>query len=69
MCANWRIFKQQFEFYVSAIGQADAADKRKIAILLTIAGVDAIEVYNTFHFQDEPDKKLDKILEKFDAHC
>ncbi|XP_016424220.1 uncharacterized protein LOC107752711 [Sinocyclocheilus rhinocerous] len=39
-------------------------------LLLTIAGVDAVEVYNTFNFEDEADqKKLDKVLEKFDAHC
>ncbi|XP_016299061.1 uncharacterized protein LOC107655941 [Sinocyclocheilus anshuiensis] len=68
--ANWRTFKQQFTLYVSAIGQAEAADERKIAMLLTIAGVDAVEVYNTFNFEDEADqKKLDKVLEKVDAHC
>ncbi|XP_060752196.1 uncharacterized protein LOC132863418 isoform X2 [Tachysurus vachellii] len=68
--ANWRTFKQQFELYVTAIGQTAAADDRKIALLLTIAGVDAVEVFNTFIFEDEADKKkLDKVLEKFDVHC
>jgi len=33
--------------YVVAIGQAAAVDERKIALLLTIAGADAVEVYNT----------------------
>jgi len=46
MNANWRTFKQQFELYVVAIGQAAAVDERKIALLLTIAGADAVEVYN-----------------------
>jgi len=56
--------------YVVAIGQAAAVDERKIALLLTIAGADAVEVYNTFQFEEEANKKkLDKVLEKFDAHC
>lgn len=68
--ANWRTFKQQFTLYVLAIAQPEAADEWKIAMLLTIAGVDAVEVYNTLNFEDEADKKkLDKVLEKFDAHC
>ncbi len=29
-----------------------------------------MEVYNKFNFEEEADnKKLDKVLEKFDAHC
>lgn len=68
--ANWRTFKQQLTLYVLAVGQSEAADERKIAMLLTIAGVDAVEVYNTFNFEDEADKKkLDRVLENFDAHC
>lgn len=57
LCGNvdanhWRTFKQQFELYVAAIGQVEGTDERKFAMLLTIAGVDAVEVYNTFIFED-----------------
>lgn len=61
--SNWRTFRQQFELYVAAIGQVEDPDEWKIAMLLTIAGVDAVDVFNTFHFEDEADKK------KLDAHC
>lgn len=33
--------------------------------MLTIAGADAVEVYNTFNFEEEADKKKpEKVLEK-----
>ncbi|KAI4903194.1 hypothetical protein NFI96_028888, partial [Prochilodus magdalenae] len=45
-------------------------DTRKIAVLLTVAGPQAIEVYNTFVFGEGEDKdKFEDVLKKFDAHC
>lgn len=44
--ANWKTFKEQFELYVAAIGQVDAADERKIALLLIIDRADAMEVFH-----------------------
>lgn len=39
-------------------------------MLLTIAGLQAIEVYNTLMYVNKDDKdKLDIVLNKFDAHC
>lgn len=67
---NWRSFKQQFELYIAAIGASETASKRKVALLLTVAGTEAIEVYNTFAFEPADDKnRLDKVLQKFDEHC
>lgn len=67
---NWRAFKQQFDLYVTAMGLDAKPDTRKVALLLTLAGPQAIEVYNTFVFDMEDDKdKLDAVLAKFDAHC
>ncbi|XP_072770488.1 uncharacterized protein [Nerophis lumbriciformis] len=68
--SNWRTFKQQFQLYMAAMALQDKPDARKVALLLTIAGPHAIEVYNTFVF-DNPDEKnkLDVVIEKFDAHC
>lgn len=67
---NWRTFKQQFELYISAIGLENKPDERKIALLLTIAGPNAIEMFNTFMFdQPDDDKKLEEVIKKFDAHC
>lgn len=67
---NWRAFKQQFQLYISALGLEGKPEPRKVALLLTIAGPQAIEVYNTFVFQQDGDKeKLDKVIEAFDAYC
>lgn len=70
MDSNWRCFKQQFGLYMAAVGLDSKPDARKIALLLTVAGPQAIEVFNTFEFEDVADRnKYDKVVEKFDAHC
>lgn len=67
---NWRTFKQQFCLYVAAMGLKTKLEARKVALLLTIAGPQAIEVFNTFVFDSPEDsEKLDVVLSKFDAHC
>ena len=49
---KWRKFKQQFGFYLVAIDKSTAPDNSKNAILLRIAGEEALDVYNTFVFAD-----------------
>ncbi|KAJ0058969.1 hypothetical protein NL108_003312 [Boleophthalmus pectinirostris] len=67
---NWRSFKQQFELCLAALGLESKSDARKIALLLTVVGPQAIEVFNTFEYEQADDKqKYDKVIEKFDAHC
>ncbi|KAK7886282.1 hypothetical protein WMY93_025903 [Mugilogobius chulae] len=68
--ANWKIFKQQFMLYISAVGVDSRANERKIALLLTIAGAEAIDVFNTFTYNEPEDKdKFDEVIKKFDEHC
>lgn len=55
--SNWRSFRQHFELYMTAIGMDTKPEARKVALLLTIAGPQAIEVYNTFVFDENEDKK------------
>lgn len=65
-----RSFKQQFELYTVAIGVYTKPEARKVALLLKVAGPEAIEVYNTFVFNENKDRnKLDDVLAKFTAHC
>ena len=65
---NWKVFKQSFELYMLAIG-LQGNDKRKIALLLTVAGRSALDVYNTFTFTDDQKDKFDVVMEKFEEYC
>ena len=48
----------------------EKSDEVKTATLIHLAGPDALEVFNTFSFETPGDeKKVDKVLEKFDVHC
>ena len=68
--ASWRTFKQHFQLYIEAVRVAQRAEERKIAMLLTVAGPEAIEVFNTFVFARPEDKgKFDEVVKKFDEHC
>uniref|UniRef100_A0A8C6LCJ1 ribonuclease H n=1 Tax=Nothobranchius furzeri TaxID=105023 RepID=A0A8C6LCJ1_NOTFU len=67
---EWRSFKQRFMLYLQAVGLDSKPDVRKIALLLTVAGPRAVEVFNTFVFEDEEDQhKFDVVLQRFDDHC
>lgn len=67
---EWRTFKQRFMLYLMATGLDDKPDAHKIALLLTIAGPQAVEVYNTFVYAEgEDSSKFDTVVQKFDEHC
>ncbi|CAN8019549.1 unnamed protein product [Ixodes persulcatus] len=72
--SNWKSFKQGFELYVTATGQKNKSDEQKVALLLTLAGSGAIDVYNTLDFGEptatvpEPGKVLSVVVEKFDNY-
>ena len=73
-CSNvsdtWRKWKQRFELFSLASGLSSKDEGIQAATLLHVVGPDALEVYNTFSWENEEDKrKVTKILEKFEAHC
>lgn len=54
---------------MAAIGLDSKPDTRKMALLLKVAGPQAIEVFNTFEFVAPEDQgKYDKVIEKSQAH-
>lgn len=65
---NWKAFKQSFELYALAIG-LDGNERRKNALLLTVAGRSALDVYNTFVFTEEEKDKYEAVIEKFEQYC
>ena len=53
-----------------ASGLAEKATGVQAATFLHVAGLEALEVYNTFSWTTADDKnKVDKIMEKFDQYC
>lgn len=67
---NWRRWKQRFELYMVASEKNEKSNEVKAAIFLHLAGPEALEVFNTLSFDnDGDDKKLDKLIEKFQAFC
>ena len=49
---NWIRFKQRLTLYMEAINLDSKSDKRKIAVLLSVSGPEAIDVFNTLSFTD-----------------
>ena len=67
---NWHRCSQKFELFLEASGQASAPESQKVTILLHCAGVEAIEVYNTFVFNPASDSQvLSKVIKQFIEYC
>lgn len=67
---NWKKWLQRFEFYLTATGISAKEDKIKTSTFLHVIGPDALEIYNTFKFDNPDDNlKLEVVQEKFRAYC
>ena len=53
VAGNWTKFSQRLEFYLQATGKDASSDKTKTAILLTVAGSEAIDLCNTWTFRED----------------
>ena len=63
LAENWRRWKERFEVYGRFWEECEVK-------FLHLAGPDALEVFNTFSFNNAgDDKKLGKLIEKFEAYC
>ena len=66
---NWRRWLQQYELYMCATEKDKKSEKLQCAALLTLAGEQAIEVFNTFIFQEDEQDKIKSLIEKFEEYC
>ncbi len=73
---NWKKFKQRFQLYISAIGVSKKVDNdnQLTSILLHVIGEPALDVYNTFKWDEEGDKegdnmRLAKVMAKLEKYC
>ena len=69
LAENWRRWIQQFRLYLSATGSDKKDEKVQCSILLTVAGEDAVEVFNTFTFTETEEDKIEPLIAKFRAYC
>ena len=72
--ANWKKLKQMYLKSqlrnTVATGISEKEDATRVATLLTVIGNEALDVYDTFVWATVgDDKKIAKVLEKFDEHC
>lgn len=50
--------------------EGDAKDEKiQCSILLTVAGEDAVEVFNTFTFTEDEQNKIAPLISKFEGYC
>jgi hypothetical protein len=66
---NYEKFKQKFDLYLRANNLQNKEDERKIAIFLSAAGDEAIEIFNTFKISEEDKKKFDCVVGEFEKYC
>ena len=48
---RWERFLERFRWYLAAVGEDGSEDKKKVAILLTVAGAEVQEVFRTFTYE------------------
>ena len=57
LAENWRQWQQRFDTFSLATGLSEKSDKVQSATLLHVAGPTALEVYNTFTWDEDGDLK------------
>ena len=67
---NWKRFKRAWDNYEIATNLVKESKEYRCAVLLTCIGEDANEILEGFKFEDdESDRDIDKVLEKFHQYC
>ncbi|XP_070377377.1 uncharacterized protein [Dermacentor albipictus] len=68
----WKRFKQNFDLFIVATTTKEQprAEAAKAALLLSVAGDEALDVFNTFKFEAQESKEdYATIAEKFKSYC
>ena len=64
---NWKSFIQRFKLYLTAINADQKGDTQKIALLLTCAGAQAINIHNTLDIGEND--KYEDVKMKLEGFC
>ena len=65
---NWRRWIQQFRLFLDATGFDKKPAKVQCSTLLTVAGEEALKIFNTFGLSDEDKVKIDVVIKKFEEY-
>ena len=66
---NWRRWIQQFHLYMTTTGGDKKEENVQCSLLLSVAGEDALEVFNTFNFTWSEKNKFAPLVQKFEEYC
>ena len=66
---NWRRWIQQFRLYLNATGLDKKPQQQQCSCLLTVAGPEALEIFNTFALSDTDQTKIEVVINKFEEYC
>ena len=66
---NWRRWIQQFRLYLNATGLDKKPQQQQCSCLLTVAGPEALEIFNTFALSDTDQTKIEVVIIKFEEYC
>ena len=65
---NWR-WIQQFRLYLNATGLEKKPQQQQCSCLLTVAGPEALEIFNTCALSDTDQTKIEVVISKFEEYC
>ena len=63
---NWELFKQTWKYYEIATALIEKPENIRVATLLSIIGHEALRVYNAFTWQQNEEKTVESVLQKFE---
>lgn len=67
--ANWKRFRSNFEIYAEATGCYAKGDSVAVATFLHIVGEEAREIFETFEFEEDDERKdIKKVIAKFEEY-
>ena len=67
---DWKNFKGRFDMYIEALEIPVEKQKKKVALLITVAGAEAQGVYENFEYdEDEGPFNYDAVVKRFEALC
>lgn len=66
---NWRKWKQKWMLYAKASGVEKKDEATQCAVLLHVIGDDALEIYDSFTFEESEQDKIAPLIAKFEAYC